>query len=102
MTAVGHETLQQLDDGRVAQRHVHGDPRAFGTLVDRYQSRLLTFVNRTIGDRERADDVVQGIFIRVLRHLHRFDRSENFSTWIHGIASKVANAELNGRRGRVA
>jgi RNA polymerase sigma-70 factor (ECF subfamily) len=102
VTAAVHETLQQLDDGRVAQRHVNGDPGAFGTLVDRYQSRLLTFVNRTIGDRERADDVVQAIFIRVSRHLHRFDRTESFSTWIHGIASKVANAELSGRRRRVA
>ena len=102
MTVAVHEKLQELDDGRVAQRHVNGDPGAFGTLVDRYQSRLLSFVNRTIGDRERADDVVQATFIRVSRHLHRFDRTETFSTWIHGIASKVATAELSGRRRGVA
>ena len=94
MTAAVHETLQELDDGCVAQRHVNGDPGAFGTLVDRYQSRLLTYVNRTIGNRDRADDLVQKVFIRVSRHLHRFDRTENFSAWIHGIASKVANADV--------
>lgn len=102
MTAAVYETLQELDDGHVAQRHVNGDPGAFGTLVDRYQSRLLNFVNRTIGDRERADGVVQATFIRVSRHLHRFDGTKNFSTWIHGIASKVASAELSGRRRGVA
>ncbi len=90
--------LHQLDDGRVAQRHLEGDPQAFGALVDRYQTRLLNFVNRTIGDRERADDLVQEVFIRVFRHLHRFDQTKKFSTWVYTIASNLAKTELRGRR----
>jgi RNA polymerase sigma-70 factor (ECF subfamily) len=86
-----------LEDGHVARRHLEGDPRAFGALVDRYQTRLLNFVNRTIGDRERADDLVQEVFIRVFRHLHRFDRTKKFSTWIYTIASNLAKSELRGR-----
>jgi hypothetical protein len=31
--------LPELDDGHLAQRHLQGDPRAFGALVDRYQTR---------------------------------------------------------------
>ena len=89
--------LHQLDDGRVAQRHLEGDPQAFGALVDRYQTRLLNFVNRAIGDRERADDLVQEVFIRVFRHLHRFDRTKKFSTWVYTIASNLAKTELRGR-----
>ncbi|HEX9610296.1 MAG TPA: hypothetical protein VF978_00320 [Gemmatimonadales bacterium] len=34
MTAVA---VHELDDGRLVQRHLEGDPRAFGALVDRYQ-----------------------------------------------------------------
>jgi len=71
--------------------------QAFGTLVDRYQTRLLNFINRTIGDRERAEDLVQEVFIRVFRHLHRFDQTKKFSTWIYTIASNLAKNELRNR-----
>lgn len=90
-------TLHQLDDGPVVRRHLEGDPRAFGALVDRYQSRLLAFIGRTTGDRERAEDLVQEVFIRVFRHLHRFDQTRKFSTWIYTIASNLAKNELRNR-----
>src|SRR5919197_6170988 len=95
--ALQREALHELEDGRVVMRHLSGDPQAFGTLVDRYQTRLLNFVNRTIGDRERAEDLVQEVFIRVFRHLHRFDQTKKFSTWIYTIASNLAKNELRNR-----
>lgn len=95
--ALERQTLQELDDGQVVMRHLSGDPQAFGTLVDRYQTRLLNFVNRTIGDRERSEDLVQEVFIRVFRHLHRFDQTKKFSTWIYTIASNLAKNELRNR-----
>ncbi len=49
---------------------------------------------RTIGDRARAEDLVQDVFIRVFRHLHRFDRTRKFSTWIYTIAANLAKTEL--------
>src|SRR6266536_3357501 len=95
--AVQREALHELDDGQVVLRHLSGEPQAFGTLVDRYQTRRLNFVNRTIGDRERAEDLVQEVFIRVFRHLHRFDQTKKFSTWIYTIASNLAKNELWNR-----
>ena len=90
-------TLHELDDGRLVLEHLQGDPQAFGALVDRYQTRLLNFINRTIGDRERAEDLVQEVFIRVFRHLHRFDQTKKFSTWIYTIASNLTKNELRSR-----
>src|SRR5438445_272203 len=91
------EALHELDDGRLVFEHLAGDAQAFGALVDRYQTRLLNFINRTIGDRERAEDLVQEVFIRVFRHLHRFDQTKKFSTWIYTIASNLAKNELRNR-----
>src|SRR5258708_12256539 len=56
--ATHREELHQLDDGQVVMRHLDGDPQAFGTLVDRYQTRLLNFVNRTIADPHRPEHLV--------------------------------------------
>lgn len=86
-----------LDDGAVVRACLEGDGRAFTELVLRYQARLLNFVYRSIGDRERAEDLVQEAFIRVHRHLQRFDQSKKFSTWIYTIASNLSKNELRNR-----
>jgi RNA polymerase sigma-70 factor (ECF subfamily) len=91
------EQLRGMDDAGVVTAFLEGEERAFPELVDRYQMRLLNFVYRTIGDREKAEDLVQEVFIRVYRHLHRFDRSKKFSTWIYTIASNLAKNELRNR-----
>lgn len=89
--------LGELADADVVESFLQGDPRAFGELVSRYDKRLLNFVYRTVGDRERAQDLVQETFVRVFRHLHRFDRSKKFSTWIYTIAGNLAKNELRNR-----
>jgi len=86
-----------LNDSQVVQRFLDGESRAFGELVDRYDKRLLNFVYRTVGDRERAQDLVQETFVRVYRHLHRFDQTKKFSTWIYTIAGNLAKNELRNR-----
>jgi RNA polymerase sigma-70 factor (ECF subfamily) len=91
------EHLRSLEDGDVVSAFLGGEERAFEELVDRYQGRLLNFVYRTIGDRDRAEDLVQEVFIRVYRHIGRFDRSKKFSTWIYTIASNLAKNELRNR-----
>ena len=91
------ERLRELDDSAVVSAFLDGESRAFDELVNRYQNRLLNFVYRTTGDRERAEDLVQEVFVRVYRHIHRFDRSRKFSTWIYTIASNLAKNELRNR-----
>ena len=89
--------LGELSDSEVVQRSLEGDLRAFAEIVTRYDLRLLNFVYRTIGDRERAQDLVQETFVRVYRHLQRFDQTKKFSTWIYTIASNLAKNELRNR-----
>src|SRR4029079_9573815 len=88
--AAVREKLRTLDDSAVVTAFLGGEERAFQELVERYQTRLLNFVYRTIGDREKAEDLVQRGFIRVYRHIHRFDRTKKFSTWVYTIASNLA------------
>lgn len=77
--------------------HLAGDPAAFPALVTRYRRRLLHFVDRMIHDRERAEDLVQETFVRVHRHLPRFDPARKFTTWVYTIASNLAKNELRNR-----
>lgn len=91
------EQLRSLEDGDLVTTFLAGEERAFDELVERYQGRLLSFISRTIGDRDRAEDLVQEVFIRVYRHLARFDQTKKFSTWIYTIGSNLAKNELRNR-----
>jgi RNA polymerase sigma-70 factor (ECF subfamily) len=95
--AATREKLRKEDDAAVVSAFLGGEERAFQELVERYQTRLLNFIYRTIGDREKAEDLVQEVFIRVYRHIHRFDRTKKFSTWVYTIASNLAKNELRNR-----
>lgn len=94
---VSRDVLQELDDSALVAAFLNGQKRAFTLLVERYNGRLLNFVHRITGDRERSEDLVQETFIRVYRHLHRFDQSKKFSTWVYTIASNLAKNELRNR-----
>ena len=91
------QPLSEVTDNELVARFLDGNGLAFPELVRRYQSRLLNFIYRTIGDRDRAEDLVQETFIRVYRHLHRFDQTKKFSTWIYTISSNLAKNELRNR-----
>src|SRR5690554_3452886 len=89
--------LHELDDGELVAAHLEGHAGAFAELYDRYRDKLVHFIARKTGDRDRAEDLVQEAFIRVTRHLHRFDQSKKFSTWIYTICSNLAKNELRNR-----
>ncbi len=89
--------LDELTDEQLVTAHLDGRPGAFHELFDRYRDRLVHFITRKTGDSDRAQDLVQEAFIRVTRHLHRFDTSKKFSTWVYTIASNLSKNELRNR-----
>jgi RNA polymerase sigma-70 factor (ECF subfamily) len=91
------QELAEMDDPQLAAATLAGESRAFTVLADRYHARLLNFIHRMIGDRERAEDLVQETFVRVHRHLHRYDQNRKFSTWAYTIAGNLAKNELRNR-----
>lgn len=99
--AVGRELLArrpaELSDEELVTAHLAGGEGAFQELFYRYRDRLVHFITRKTGDPDRAQDLVQEAFIRVTRHLHRFDTSKKFSTWVYTIASNLSKNELRNR-----
>lgn len=89
--------LSELSDEELVTAHLDGRSGAFDELFDRYHDRLVYFITRKTGDGDRAQDLVQEAFIRVTRHLHRFDTTKKFSTWVYTIASNLSKNELRNR-----
>ena len=59
--------LSELSDGELVAAHLEGHPGAFGELYDRYRDKLVHFIARKTGDRDRAEDLVDEFIDRVER-----------------------------------
>ncbi len=91
------DALRLLSDEDLVSRYLDGTRFAFQEIVHRYQDKLLNMIYRIINDRDRAEDLTQETFVRVYRHIARFDRSRKFSTWIYTIAANLSKNELRNR-----
>jgi RNA polymerase sigma-70 factor (ECF subfamily) len=92
-------------DEELMERCAAGSHEAFQCLVERYRGRLINVVGRFINDRDRAEDIVQEVFLRVFRNRQRYERKGKFSTWIFTIAVNLAKNEIRRkvrRRGEIS
>lgn len=74
-----------------------GDLAAFRELVLQYQAAAHGLARRFVGNLEDAEDIVQEAFVRVWRHLARFDTGQSFSTWLFRIITNLAYDVLRKR-----
>jgi RNA polymerase sigma-70 factor (ECF subfamily) len=86
-------------DRLLIQQIREGDPRAWETLISRYEGRLLAFVHRRLRDRDASEDVVQETFVGFLNSLPNFDDRRELQTYLFTIASHKLTDHLrrNGR-----
>ncbi len=86
-------------DRLLIQQIRQGDPRAWETLISRYEGRLLAFVQRRLRDRATSEDVVQETFVGFLNSLPNFDDRRELQTYLFTIASHKLTDQLR-RSGR--
>ncbi|MCC7194163.1 MAG: RNA polymerase sigma factor [Gemmatimonadaceae bacterium] len=87
-------TLDQLrvDDAVLAAR---GDRRAFERLYRDHVARIFTLCVRMVGERARAEELTQDVFVRAWEKLEQFRGNAAFGTWLHRLA---VNVVLNDRQ----
>jgi RNA polymerase sigma-70 factor (ECF subfamily) len=85
---------KNLTDQQVVARAREGREAAFRELIGRYERPVFSLIYRLVRDRERAEDLSQETFIKVLNALDRYDPSYKFSSWIFKIAHNTALDQL--------
>lgn len=68
--------------------------RALRLLMDRYGDMIYRYCREALGDRTRADDVHQKVFIQAHRDLARFEGRAQLKTWLLAIAHHRVIDEL--------
>jgi RNA polymerase sigma-70 factor, ECF subfamily len=76
-----------------------GDERAFEEIMLASERRVSLLAWRILGDAEEVKEATQETFLRVFRHLRRFDESLDFFGWLFRIAVNVCR-DIEKRRRR--
>src|SRR5581483_11688718 len=86
-------------DEQLVARFARGETSAFETLYERYELRVFRYLLRTLGDRTRAEDVLQEVWFVVARDASRFQPVARFSAWMFRIAhNRMVDATRAARR----
>src|SRR5881227_2502375 len=76
-----------------------GDHHAFENVMIATERRVATLAWRILGDAEEVKEALQETFLRVFRHLGRYDERYDFVGWLYRIAVNVCR-DLEKRRRR--
>ena len=76
----------------------NGNAEQFGVLFDRYHQRLFNFFYRLGSDAAASEDLVQDVFLRMLKYRNTFRADSEFRAWMYGIARIVRIDRFKGRR----
>jgi RNA polymerase sigma-70 factor (ECF subfamily) len=66
-----------------------GDVDAFAELAARHEKRLWNFLRRFVRDKATAEDLLQEVFLRVVRSAHEWQPTAKVSTWLFTIARNL-------------
>ncbi len=86
------------DDELMAQVR-DGDPEPLAVLFERYQVPLYNFFLRLTRQASTSEDLVQEVFLRVLKYKHTFRGQGQFRGWLYQIA-RSARADHYRKQGR--
>lgn len=87
-------------DQLLVERIRQGDAQAWSALINRFEGRLLAYVETRIRDPAASEDIVQETFIGFLNSLPNYDRRRALENYLFSIASYKLTDHLrrSGRR----
>jgi RNA polymerase sigma-70 factor (ECF subfamily) len=89
-----------FDDDALVERCRKGDMQAFGSLVAKYQDRVLNLIFRMVGRWADAEELAQETFLKALERIGQFRGHSGFYTWLFRIAANLAISHRR-RAGRI-
>lgn len=77
-----------------------GDESAFDGLVEAYSGQVYALLTRFLGRHSSREDLVQEVFLRVIRARDRYEPRARFTTWLYRIVYNLCVNETQRSSGR--
>jgi len=80
------QTMKLAPDEDLMLEVRNGAGETLGVLFDRYHTPLYNFYSKLTGDRTLSEDLVQEVFLRILKYRQSYQPGTPFRAWIYQIA----------------
>ena len=81
--------MSERTDEELLADFQQGDAGAFERLLARHRAPLYTFLVRMLGDREKAEDLAQETFLRIVKGAGAWEQRARFQSWMYAIARNL-------------
>jgi RNA polymerase sigma-70 factor (ECF subfamily) len=81
------KNYKDLTDESLMDKFKRGESSAFDELYERYSKKLMYYFFKMLNqDKEKAQDFVHDVFLKIIQKPELFDVNKKFSVWIYRIA----------------
>ncbi len=92
------KNYSKISDEELMSMLANGGQSAFDELYKRYAKPMLNFFMRLLNfDKERAEDLLHDLFLKIIEQPGSFDRSRTFSTWFYTLAGNMLKNEYRNQ-----
>ena len=90
--------MEKLSDAQLVEQYRAGDNEAIKFLISRHVRSIYNFIYRFAGNSHDAEDITQEAFVKVWRHIAKYDPQQEFRGWLFAIARNTALDWLRKKR----
>jgi len=89
----------ELSDQQLIERFVNdNDERAFELIVGRYMEKIYNLAYRITRDHYKSEEVLQEVYITLIKKLHTFRGESKFSSWLYRVTANASYMLLRAER----
>lgn len=85
-TILSVQVFQEWSDEELLAHYNQGHMRAFECLYQRHRKPVFNFILRSVGSPQRAEELVQEVFLKIIQNASGYVREAKFTTWLYTIA----------------
>lgn len=78
------KNINKLPDEQLVKLYTKGNNSAFDVLLKRYESKVFSYICKSVKNQELAEDLFQDIFVKVVVRIKdgKYEENGKFSAWI--------------------
>ncbi len=78
------KNINKLPDEQLVELYTKGNNSAFDVLLKRYESKVFSYICKSVKNQELAEDLFQDIFVKVVVRIKdgKYEENGKFSAWI--------------------
>jgi RNA polymerase sigma-70 factor (ECF subfamily) len=97
------DIYKELSDEELMYLVKKSDSNAFSAIYDRYAKMTLNFFYKMLWkDREKSEDFVQDLFMKIVNKPELYNSSRPFKTWLFSVANNMCKNEYRKAEVRVS